>query len=143
MYLLDTNIWLERLLNQVRAVEVKQFLDAIDSSQLALSDFSFHSICVILSRSGKLVLLNQFATDLFVQGKVSLLNLSGADITTVTAIMQTQRLDFDDAYQYVLARRDSLTLISFDGDFDRTDLLRQTPSQILAALPALPMDSQN
>jgi predicted nuclease of predicted toxin-antitoxin system len=48
------------------------------------------------------------------------------------------RLDFDDAYQCVIARRDNLTLVSFDSDFDRTDLQRQTPAEILAALPPSP-----
>ncbi len=39
------------------------------------------------------------------------------------------------AYQYVITNRDLLTLISFDADFDHTDLVRQTPAQVLAALP--------
>lgn len=45
--------------------------------------------------------------------------------------MQTHQLDFDDAYQYVIAKRDNLTLVSFDADFDRTDLQRRTPAQTL------------
>jgi len=53
-------------------------LDALDSSELAVSDFSLHSICVILGRSQKLALLDQFVSDLFQQGRVSLLKLSGA-----------------------------------------------------------------
>ena len=69
MYLLDTNIWLERLLNQTKAAEVKQLLDVIDSTNLALSDFSLHSICVVLGRSQKLVLLHQSVADLFSTGK--------------------------------------------------------------------------
>ncbi len=143
MYLLDTNIWLERLLNQAKADEVRQFLDVVDSSELALSDFSFHSICVILGRSQKLALLNQFSADLFVQARVALLALSGADIPSVTTAMQGQRLDFDDACQYALVQRDHLKLVSFDTDFDRTDLPRQTPAQVLAALPPPPSASQS
>lgn len=135
MYLLDTNIWLERLLNQARATEVGQLLAAVDAGELALSDFSLHSIGVILSRSEKLALLDQFAADLFVQGNVALPRLAGAETVKITAAMQAQRLDFDDAYQYVLARRDRLTLVSFDTDFDHTDLPRQTPAQVLASLP--------
>jgi predicted nucleic acid-binding protein len=142
MYLLDTNIWLERLLNQAKAPEVKQLLDTLDSSELALSDFSLHSICVILGRSRKLALLDQFIADLFLQGRVALLNISAADVPTVTVAMQAHRLDFDDAYQYVLAKRNNLSLISFDPDFDRTDLPRQTPAQVLAARPAPPPGSQ-
>ena len=143
MYLLDTNIWLERLLNQARAAEVKQLLDTVDSSELAVSDFSFHSICVILSRSGKFPVLDQFILDLFILGHVSLLKISPDNTHVVTAAMQTQRLDFDDAYQYALAKRDSLTLVSFDADFDRTDVPRRTPAQILAALPPPPSASES
>ena len=134
MYLLDTNIWLERLLDQARAAEVKQLLDTLDSSELTLSDFSFHSICVILSRSGKFPVLDQFILDLFILGRVSLLRIAPSNTPAVTAAMQTQRLDFDDAYQYVLARRDNLNVVSFDTDFDHTDLPRRTPAQVLTAL---------
>lgn len=142
MYLLDTNIWLERLLNQSKAQDVKLFLDRVADSELALSDFSLHSICVILGRSRKLALLDQFLNDLFVQGRVSLLSLPGADLPRVSAAMRTQRLDFDDAYQYALAKRDQLTFLSLDADFDATDLPRQTPAQALAALPAPPPAAQ-
>jgi hypothetical protein len=30
-------------------------------------------------------------------------------------------LDFDDAYQYVVAEKYDLQLVSFDADFDRTE----------------------
>ena len=43
MYLVDTNIWLERLLEQARAEEVGRFLAQIPSDQLFITDFSFHS----------------------------------------------------------------------------------------------------
>lgn len=135
MLLLDTNIWLERLLNQTHAPEVERLLDTFAAADLAISDFSLHSIGVILGRNRKYALLDQFIADLFVQNQVALLTLTGAEIQGVTAAMQTQRLDFDDAYQYVLAKRDQHTFVSFDADFDRTDLPRQTPAQILAALP--------
>ena len=40
-------------------------------------------------------------------------------------------LDFDDAYQYVSAQKNELKLVSFDTDFDKTDLKRFTPSALL------------
>jgi predicted nucleic acid-binding protein len=42
------------------------------------------------------------------------------------------QLDFDDALHYATAKKHHFTLVSFDQDFDRTDLLRQTPADILA-----------
>ena len=50
MYLVDTNIWLERLLEQDRSGEVRQFLDRIPTDQLLITDFSFHSIGIIFHR---------------------------------------------------------------------------------------------
>ena len=80
----------------------------------------------------------QFVADLFPQGGVTLLALTGAEIQHVTAAMRTHGLDFDDAYQYALAKREQATLVSFDTDFDSTDLVRQTPAQVLATFPAQP-----
>jgi predicted nucleic acid-binding protein len=37
---------------------------------------------------------------------------------------------FDDAYQYVTAEENSLILVSFDRDFDKTTRGRQTPQVI-------------
>lgn len=48
--------------------------------------------------------------------------------------MQRQRLDYDDAYQYALAERYDLQLISFDAAFERTERGRQTPTQVLDSL---------
>ena len=42
------------------------------------------------------------------------------------------QLDFDDALHYATAKKHNFTLVSFDQDFDRTDLPRKTPSDILA-----------
>ena len=40
-------------------------------------------------------------------------------------------LDFDDAYQYVVAERYGLTIVSFNSDFDRTERGRKTPKDLL------------
>jgi predicted nucleic acid-binding protein len=39
-------------------------------------------------------------------------------------------LDFDDAYQYAVAERDGLIIVSYDSDFDRTEKRRKIPSEI-------------
>ena len=53
MYLVDTNIWLERLLDQERSAEVGQFLAQTPTGQLMMSDFTLHSIGIILDQLGK------------------------------------------------------------------------------------------
>jgi len=50
MYLLDTNIWLERLLEQQQSEVVRQLLEQIAPEQLCISDFALHSIALALTR---------------------------------------------------------------------------------------------
>jgi len=135
MYLVDTNVWIERLLDQERAEEVKRFLDSVSSDQLSITDFSFHSIGVILSRLNRHEGLLRFAQDILIDGAVRLIRLSPVDTQRQVNVIEQLRLDFDDAYQYVVAEQYNLTLASFDSDFDHTPRGRKTPAEILATLP--------
>jgi hypothetical protein len=44
MFLLDTNIWLELLLEQEKADQVRRLLEVEEARRLALTDFSLHSL---------------------------------------------------------------------------------------------------
>ena len=44
MYLIDSNIRLEKLLDQERSGEAGRFLDYVTSDNLFITDFAFHSI---------------------------------------------------------------------------------------------------
>ncbi|MCS6304048.1 MAG: type II toxin-antitoxin system VapC family toxin [Nitrospira sp.] len=131
MYLVDTNVWLERLLEQERSSEVRRFLDSTETSQIFLTDFSFHSIGLILTRLNKSTLLLNFVQDTLLEGAVSLVHLAPEDTQAIVAAMQQFRLDFDDAYQYVAADKHNLVIVSFDADFDRTERGRKTPQAVL------------
>ena len=131
MYLVDTNVWLELLLGQAKANDVADFLDKIPAQQLYLTDFAFHSICVILTRLRKETALANFVQDLFVDGEVSLATLAPEETPDLLAIKGKFHLDFDDAYQYAAAGKYGLTLVSFDADFNRTKRGKQTPREIL------------
>jgi len=131
MYLVDTNVWLERLLEQARAEEVAQFLDRIPSERLFITDFAFHSIGVILTRLYKAEALLRFVQDAFIDGAVTLIHLRPEDTQRMLDVIEQFKLDFDDAYQYVAAEKYNLTLVSFDGDFDRTEWGKKTPAEIL------------
>jgi len=134
MYLVDTNVWLERLLDQEKSEQVRKFLDVVPSEELFISDFSFHSIGVILCKINKKEALVRFTTDVFNNGNVSLLNLEPDDMSEVVKVIDEYNLDFDDAYQYVLAEKNQLTLVSFDADFDRTEWGRKSPEEIYTNL---------
>jgi len=131
MYLVDTNIWLERLLDQARSEDVHRFLDSTPSEVLFLSDFSFHSIGVVMIRLDRRDQFLRFVQDLFLEGGVGLVRLLAKDMRRLVQVAEQFRLDFDDAYLCVAAETHDLTLISFDSDFDRTERGRREPMDVL------------
>ena len=48
MYILDTNIWLEPLLNQMHAEDVGLLLDTLPVTDIAITEFGWNSIVIIL-----------------------------------------------------------------------------------------------
>jgi hypothetical protein len=67
VYLIDANIWLERFLDQARAEEVGNFLDRIPPEGLFITDFSFHSIGIVLSKLNRKDALLRFVQDAFIE----------------------------------------------------------------------------
>lgn len=132
MYLADTNIWLERLLGQAKSDEVGQFLDQTPTNQVFITDFAFHSICVILTRLQQKSTLLDFVQDVFVDGAVSLISIKPEATQSLVDVVDKYNLDFDDAYQYIAAEQNNLVIVSFDSDFDRTVRGKKTPAEILA-----------
>ena len=131
MYLLDTNIILELLLDQENADEVEQFLRNISPQSLHLSEFSLYSLGVILIRRNMHNLFVQSIDDLLITGGIRQVRLELEDIPNLVNISQRFNLDFDDAYQYVAAEKYDLIIVSFDRDFDRTERGKRIPSQVL------------
>jgi predicted nucleic acid-binding protein len=130
VYLVDTNVWLERLLDQTRANEVGHFLDRISSERLFITDFAFHSIGVVMVRLNRKDGLSRFVQDTLIEGAVSLIHLEPGDTQHLLRIIEQFGFDFDDAYQYSAAEKYDLTIVSFDSDFDRTPRGRKTPAEI-------------
>ena len=131
VFLVDTNVWLERLLDQERSEEVGRFLDQIPPAQYCLTEFAFHSIGISLIRLAKKDLLLKFVRDTIGDQTVVLVRLGPEDIERVVAATERFKLDFDDAYQYVAAEKHNMTLVSLDADFDRTERGRKTPAEVL------------
>ena len=130
MYLADTNIFLEALLGQDRKDEVQSFLQTIDLGTIFITDLSLHSIGIILYRLKNFALFNSFLEDVIVDG-VGILSLPPEDLKTLDLTADEFNLDFDDAYQYAVAAKYEMQLISFDMDFDRTERKRKEPIEVL------------
>lgn len=130
MYLVDTNIFLEALLEQQKASIVRSFFQTIGLEKIFLSDLSIHSIGIILFKLKKFDLFISFLDDMIIDG-ITILLLKSEELRKVNEIARKFNLDFDDAYQYLVAEKYDLQLISFDRDFERTERKQKEPSLVL------------
>jgi len=106
------------------------FLNRTHPDRLFVTDFTLHSICLILNKLNRKDALLLFMREVFVEGGVNLIHLEPEDTNQIFEAIEKFNLDFDDAYQYVAAEKRNLTIISFDTDFDRTEHKRKKPSEV-------------
>ncbi|MBI3015859.1 MAG: type II toxin-antitoxin system VapC family toxin [Candidatus Tectomicrobia bacterium] len=132
MFLIDTNVWLELLLEQEKAAEARRFFTETEASLLSITDFALYSIGVILIRLRKDGVFRDFLTDVLEDSGVRKIHLETGDLKEVITAGRQFQLDFDDAYQLVAAEKFDLTIVSFDADFDRTRRGRKAPSEAIA-----------
>ncbi len=130
-YLVDTNVWLERLLDQEKSAIASKFLDLITTDLLFVSDFSIHSIGIILSKLKKYGVFEKFINDLFINGQIELLSLDSSDLLDVVYSIEKFDLDFDDSYQLTVAQKYDLTIVTFDKDFNKKGIKNKTPDDIV------------
>lgn len=122
-FLVDSNIFLESLLEQEKSSQVDSFLKGNKLDTLAISDLALFSIGIILSKLKKKDVFTFFLNDLIIDW-VEVLSLDKPTLRDVVQNCEKFNLDFDDAYQYTVAKKHDLTLVSFDKDFDKTDIKR-------------------
>ena len=130
-YLVDTNVWLERLLEQDNSLIASQFFDLIPVENLFVSDFSIHSIGVILSKFKKYDIFEKFITDLFINGQVGLLTLDSFELFDVIKYIKKNKFDFDDSYQFTVAEKYDLTIVTFDKDFNIKGIKKMSPEEVI------------
>lgn len=129
--LLDTNIFLEIILSQEKSGEAKELLLKSAQHEFFVTDYSLHSIGLLLFRRKQYDAFRAFLDDVLVNGGIGLLSLLPEEMDSVISASEKFSLDFDDAYQYAVASKQGLILISFDADFQRTDKGHRTPAQVL------------
>lgn len=130
-YLLDANIFLEGILLQEMAEDVKSLLGNKWGLPLYISDFSLHSIGYILFRRQKYEAWQELLDDAIDRLGIRILHLSTTELKALSDLVQRYTLDFDDAYQYTIAETHNLTIISYDTDFNRTPRRAVTPAMVL------------
>jgi predicted nucleic acid-binding protein len=116
MFLVDTNVFLEILLNQNKKEDCKNFLDK-NIRTLHLTDFSLHSIGIILFRYGKEDIFQKLVDDII--PNIKLISLPIEFYREIVNVRKSLNLDFDDAYQYSIAKYYKLKLVTLDKDFEK------------------------
>jgi uncharacterized protein len=131
MYLIDTNIFLEYILRRPHVREVTDFFQRADPSQLHMTDFSLHTLGVIYLREKKADDFLTFVNEDVLASGIHVLSLDPGEFSKITDASVRFHLDFDDAYQYIVAGLHNLTIVSYDRDFDRTEKGRKEPGDLL------------
>jgi predicted nucleic acid-binding protein len=129
--LVDTNIFIEVLLNQASAGDARTFLENRKGHELYVSDFALHSIGLLLFRHKQHQIFRQFLRDVIDRSGFGMVSLRAPELDALVDVAAKFNLDFDDAYQYSAARTDGLEIVSFDADFDRTTEGRLLPADVL------------
>jgi predicted nucleic acid-binding protein len=136
--LIDANVILEFLLARPRHGESLSLLKIASTGGVTawVMSYAVHSIEYMLYREGNLTALHNFLV--LLQSSAGLTVYDSSPSEDLAALAFTKKadaqfqLDFDDALHYATAKKHNLALVSFDHDFDRTDLPRKTPSDIIS-----------
>ena len=105
-------------LRQVKKEDCKKFLNK-NIGKLNITDFSLHSTGIILFKYGKEDIFDKFVDDVIPE--VNLLSLPVRLYNKVANIKKDFNLDFEDAYQYSVAKYNGLKVITMDKDFQRIE----------------------
>ena len=117
--LLDANIFLEVLLEQQQAKVAGELLENTAAHELCVSDFALHAVCLIALRQRAFQVLRQFLEDTVIPGSLNILVIPPEELTEVLDAVQMLGLDFDDAYQFTIAKAHGLAIVTQDHHFER------------------------
>jgi predicted nucleic acid-binding protein len=131
-YLVDTNVLLEAGLKRTQWEQAASFLGRVPANQLAVADFSLHSLGFFLAKRTP-ELFNAMIQDVL-ERKLHILSVEPSKLSSVMETTKLHGLDFDDAYIYVVAELYDLNIVSLDSDFDRTPRGRMTPAHVVSSL---------
>ncbi|HLP47636.1 MAG TPA: type II toxin-antitoxin system VapC family toxin [Candidatus Kapabacteria bacterium] len=119
MHLIDTNIFLELLLDQGKKQKAQDIVSRVESGELnvIISGFSLHSIEFILCVKKKNDILREFIQALNEFPNLSVYHTTLEEDLKILEIVDRTPLDFDDANQYYIAKKFNAEIITFDKDF--------------------------
>jgi len=128
--LLDTNIFLEILLDQHNKEHSIRILKNEAKHNLFITSFAYFSIGIVLFRENKPFTLPLFINDITDRCNVTLVYASREVGYKIAKLKFDYHLDFVDAYHYGIAELHQYKIVSFDTDFDHTPLGRLQPQNL-------------
>ncbi len=126
-YLFDTNIFLEIFLSQENSELSKSLINNKNLNTIFISDFSLHSVGVILSRKNKSEMFEAFIDDILMSNKFKVLSVSIDKMPNIIKNINLHNLDFDDAYQLTISTIYNLGIVTYDKDFNKIDINSISP----------------
>ena len=118
MYLADTNIFLEILLKQNKINACKNFLTK-NINECIITDFTLYSIGIALFKPKLFTDYQNFYQS--ISKSLSIRSLPFNQNSKLVEAAEKFNLDFDDPYQYCVAKYYNATIVTMDNDFKKID----------------------
>ena len=128
-FLFDSNCWMEVVRSRPQAQLVQSPI--APPQTVLITDFALFSVALAMRWHKVLDAIPTFIKQTGIGVGIEIVRLMPSDFAQVVEVCTSHTLDFDDAYQYVAAESNALTLVSLDTDFDRTPRGRLTPAAAL------------
>lgn len=128
MYLVDANVFLELLYKRDRWRECYDFLNKVEAGAVKphVLRFTLYGVSAIL---GDLKLVSKFLSEVSTWRGLTVVDLSIDEEMVASELASSVGLAFDDGLQYYYAKKARLQIVSFDKDFDKTDVKRVEPKE--------------
>ncbi len=130
MILLDTNIFLELLLDQKKANQCERLLEQVAEGKIevVVTRFSVHAVEAIIGKSKDVA---KFLRNVDASTGLLVYDTGNSDEMAATILQEKTKLDFDDALQYYVAKKLGVSpIVTFDSDFDSLDVKRVEPEAL-------------
>ncbi|MCS7125847.1 MAG: PIN domain-containing protein [Aigarchaeota archaeon] len=129
-YLIDANVVLEVLYKRSRWEESYKLLKKVREGlvRALMLHFAIHAISAML---GNPDLVAKLLTEISSWRGLTIVDLSIHDGLVACELASRTGLDFDDGLHYYLAKRRNIPIVSFDKDFDKLDIKRIEPHEII------------
>lgn len=111
MYLVDTNVWMEVILDRANAKKAQAFLAA--KKGLHVSSLTLDSLGIMLEKEGRMRAFQDLLENV-TNGLVAYVTLSPPQLSLLPEAMKRLGVDYEDAYQLACAVKAGARLVTQD-----------------------------